>query len=231
MKSIFLVLFFWPLVSLSQTDFEKAEKLFANQKFPEARLLFESDLKQNPKHYKSVEYLGDINSHLQKWEAAVSFYEKLKRVDSRNANYQYKYGGALAMMAKDANRLRALTMINDIESAFERAIANNPKHIEARWALVELYLQLPGIAGGSEKKATRYANELEQLSPVDGYLSKGRIAEYFERFAAAEKYYRKAIEAGNSKTSSQKLADLYKNKMHQPEKAKAVWDEYNKTKG
>jgi tetratricopeptide (TPR) repeat protein len=231
MKSILLILFFCPLISLSQTDFEKAEKLFANQKFSEAKPFFENDLKQNPDHYQSVEYLGDIGSHLQKWETAVSCYQKLKSHDPKNADYQYKYGGALAMLAKDANKVRALTMIGDIESAFQKAIANNPKHIEARWALVELYLQLPGIVGGSEQKANRYANELAGLSAVDGYLSKGRIAEYFERFAAAEKYYRKAIEIGNSKTSNQKLADLYKNKMHQPEKAKAVWDNYNKTKG
>lgn len=231
MKSVFLFMFFWPIISLSQTDFERAEKLFANQKFSEAKPLFENDLKQNPNRYQSIEYLGDINSHLQKWEAAVSYYEKLKKMDARNANYQYKYGGALAMVAKESNKLRALTMIDDIESAFQKAIVNDPKHLEARWALVELYLQLPSIVGGSEDKASRYANELAKLSTVDGYLSKGRIAEYFERYAVAEQYYRKAIQTGNSKTSSQKLADLYKNKMHQPEKAKAVWDNYNKTKG
>jgi hypothetical protein len=37
----------------------------------------------------------------------------------------------------------------------------------------------------------------------------------------------KAIEVGNSKTTYQKLADLYKNKMAQPEKAKKLWATYN----
>lgn len=228
MKSVFLFLIFYPLISLSQTDFEKAEKLFVARKFSEAKPLFENDLKLHPKHHVAIEYLGDIHSHLQKWQVAVSYYEKLIKLDSKNADYHYKYGGAMAMLAKESNQLRALTMVGDIESAFEKTIANNPKHLEARWALVELYLQLPGIAGGSEAKANRYASELMQLSTVDGYLSKGRIAEYFERYPSAEKYYRKAIEVGNSKTCSQKLADLYKNKMHQPEKAKAVWEQYDK---
>lgn len=231
MKFFFLVFSFLPFAALSQTDFEKAEKLFAGQKYSQSRPLFENDLKAHPNHLKSLEYLGDIDSHASKWEEAVSCYRKLKNQNPANANYQYKFGGALAMMAKQCNRLRALTMIPEIELAFQQAIKYNPKHIEARWALVELYLQLPGIFGGSEKKATRYANELTAISTVDGYLSKGRIAEYFERYNAAEKYYRKAIEAGNSKTTYQKLADLYKNKMNQPEKAKAVWDDYNKSKG
>lgn len=231
MKSTLLIFLFLPLSLLSQTDFEKAEKLFLQQKFTQAKPIFESDFKSHPDHLKSLEYIGDINSHASKWEEAVRCYRKLKNTVPANAAYQYKFGGALAMMAKEGNRLRALSLISEIETAFEDAIKYNPKHLEARWALVELYLQLPGIFGGSEQKATRYANELLALSTVDGYLSKGRIAEYFERYETAEKLYRKAIEAGNSKTTYQKLADLYQNKMNQPEKAKAVWDDYNKSKG
>ena len=37
---------------------------------------------------------------------------------------------------------------------------------------------------------------------------------------------KKAVEIGGSKTTYQKLADLYKNKMKQPEKAKATLEEY-----
>ena len=43
-------------------------------------------------------------------------------------------------------------MIGEVRDSFEKAIALNPKHIEARWALIELNLQLPGIVGGSESK-------------------------------------------------------------------------------
>ena len=45
-----------------------------------------------------------------------------------------------------------------------------------------IYIQLPGIVGGSETKAIKYSNELLKLSPVDGYLSRGQIEEYFERY-------------------------------------------------
>jgi hypothetical protein len=47
---------------------------------------------------------------------------------------------------------------------FEKAISLNPKHIESCWALIELYIQLPGIVGGSESKAIKYSNELLRLS-------------------------------------------------------------------
>ena len=112
------------------------------------------------------------------------------------------------------------------KQSFEKAIALNPKHIEARWALIEIYLQLPGIVGGSERKANSYANELMKISLVDGYLAKGHIAEYFDRYQEAEKNYKKAIEVGGSKNTYQKLANLYRNKLNQPEKAKQLLELY-----
>jgi tetratricopeptide (TPR) repeat protein len=118
-------------------------------------------------------------------------------------------------------------LLDDVKVAFKKAIQLNPNHIGARWALIEIYIQLPGFVGGSESKAKKYAEELLKISPVDGYLSKGHIEEYFKRYTIAEKYYLKAIEIGNSKTTYQKLVDLYKNKMAQPEKAKKVWAIYN----
>lgn len=227
MKTHFLIFLLLPLFCLSQTDFEKAEKLFAQQRFSQSRLLFENDLKQHPDHLKTIEYLGDIQSIAQNWNGAIIYYERLKNTKPNEANYYYKYGGALAMIAKDSNKLTALMMVGNIENAFLKTIQLNPRHIEARWALVELYLQLPRLFGGSESKAQKYAAELLKISTVDGYLSKGRIAEYFKRYPSAEQYYKLAIEAGNSKTTYQKLADLYKNKLKQPEKARRTMLEFN----
>ena len=77
-----------------------------------------------------------------------------------------------------------LQKMNDLSKAlldYKKSLSLNPNHIDARWALIEYYLQVPALFGGSEKNAQRYADELIKLSPVDGYLSKGRIDEYFER--------------------------------------------------
>jgi len=231
MKKLLLLFFLFPMLIFAQSDFQLAEKLFAQQNYQQAKPLFEKALKANPGDLRSMEYLGDICAVSKDWKSSIYYYEKLRKSKPFEANYYYKYGGALGMLAKESNKFKALAMIGDIRDSFEKAIALEPKHIGARWALIELYLQLPGIVGGSETKASRYADELLTISPVDGYLAKGRIAEYFERFQTAEKYYRLAVETGGSKTTYQKLADLYKNKMHQPEKARIVLAEFNnKTK-
>jgi hypothetical protein len=38
------------------------------------------------------------------------------------------------MKAKDSNKFKALGMIDEVKSSFEKAISLNPKHIESRWA-------------------------------------------------------------------------------------------------
>lgn len=210
------------------TDFEKAQKLFNQEKYPQAESLFERYLEKHPNHAKTIEYLGDIAGHAKEWDKAIAYYEKLKKQYPKSANYHYKFGGAMGMKAKDANKFKALGMIEDIETAFLTAAKLDPNHIDTRWALVELYLQLPGIVGGSEKKATQYAEELCKLSLVDGYLAKGKIAEYFNRYKVAEKNYAQAYEIGNSKTTFQKLYDLYLKKLKEPKKAEELKKDFEK---
>jgi tetratricopeptide (TPR) repeat protein len=230
MKQFIITFLLFPLMVWSQSNFDKAEKLFKEEKFDQAQSIFESILKTNPHDLKTIEYLGDIAGKRKSWDTAIGYYKKLKQLKPLEANYHYKYGGVLGMKATQVNRLKALGMIDEVRGSFEKAIVLNPKHIEARWALIELYIQLPGIVGGSQYKAIKYSNELMKLSPVDGHLSKGHIDEYFKRYSAAEQHFKKAIAVSGSKMSYQKLANLYKNKMNDPEKAKLVLEEYKNKK-
>jgi tetratricopeptide (TPR) repeat protein len=214
MKRLLSFLFLFPLVMWSQSNFSKAEKLFEAGKYDQAQPVFESFLKENPSHLKTIEYLGDIAGHKKSWDKAMVYYRKLKQLKPSEANYYFKYGGVLGMKAKESNKFKALGMIGEVKESFEKAIELDPKHIEARWALVMIYIQLPGFVGGSESKAIKYSNELLKLSPVDGFLSRGQIEEHFERYPAAEQQYKKAIAAGSTKIGEQMLASLYKNKMN-----------------
>lgn len=213
----------------SQSSFDKAQKLFDDKKYDQAKPLFETLYKTNSSNLKIIENLGDIAGFYKSWPEAINYYKRLKTLKPNEADYHYKFGGATGMYALEVNKFKALGMIDDIKESFEKAIELNPKHIDARWALLELYIQLPGIVGGSESKAIRYSNELLALSAVDGYLSRGRIDEYFKRYKAAEGNYKKAIAvSSNSVVGYKKLADLYKNKMNEPAKANAVLEQIKK---
>jgi tetratricopeptide (TPR) repeat protein len=213
---------------MANSDYEKAEQLFRQNKLVEAKALFEKHLKANPNHTKSLEYLGDIAGKNKNWDEAIGYYKKIKIQYPLNADYHYKYGGALGMKAKEINKFKALSLLGDVEESFLTAAKLDPKHIDTRWALVVFFTELPGIVGGSETKAQKYADELMKLSKVDGFMAKGYIDEYFKRYTKAEINYKKAHEIGNSKTTFQKLYDLYKNKMKQSQKAEELKKKFEK---
>ena len=218
MKKILLLLILLPITLVAQNTFEQAESYFKKEQFSKAKLLFKQNLKAYPNDKKTREYLGDITSYAKDWDSAIDYYEELVEEDQNSANYHFKYGGAMGMKALEINKIRALTYIDDIKENFEIAAKLDPEHIDVRWALVEFYIQLPGIIGGSEKKARSYANELLKISPVDGYLANGYIAEYNDRPDDAESYYKKAIQVGGSPHTYEKLTDLYE-KNDKPQEA------------
>lgn len=226
MKHILIICLIFPLIVLSQSSFDQAQKLFDIGKYEQSKPIFENLLKSSPSNLKIIENLGDIAGSNKSWDEAIGYYKKLTYLKPSEANYFYKYGGSLGMKALTVNKFKALVMIDEIKGSFEKAIELDSRHIDARWALIELYIKLPGFVGGSETKAIKYSNELLKLSAVDGYLSRGHIEEYFKRYSRAEQQYKKGISVGYSKASYQMLANLYKNKMKEPERAKAVLEEF-----
>jgi tetratricopeptide (TPR) repeat protein len=225
MKNLFILLFVVPLIGFGQSSsLNDAKQLLQNKKYNQAEKTLETYLMESPNNIEGIELLGDAYGQQEKWDEAIDAYEKLVEMKPDVANYHYKYGGALGMKALKVSKIVAVTFIGDVKEAFLKAAELDPKHINTRWALVELYMQLPGIIGGSKSKSLKYAEELEALSKVDGYLAKGYIYEYDNEPELAEKFYIKAIKIGGSLTCFDKLTDLYKSQ-DQPKKAIANIEE------
>jgi tetratricopeptide (TPR) repeat protein len=228
MKCTLFFFFFFSLFTFSQSSFEKGEKLWLQKKPNEAKQVFQDYLKSHPNHPKTLEYLGDIAGSQKQWDQALVYYSKLKSSFPKDANYCFKYGGALGMKAKESNKFKALGMLDEVENAFLSAAKLDAQHLESRWALVVLYLELPSIIGGSESKAQKYADELNRISKLQGYLAKGYIDLYFKRYAKAELQLRKAYEIDPSKIVFEKLYDLYLNKLKDKTKASKLKEQFEK---
>ena len=222
MKFFLSLYFLFYLVMVQANNFEKGKLAFEENKIDMAKKYFEQHLKQHPEHIKTLEYLGDIAGNQKKWEEALKYYKKIKEKSPNTADYQYKYGGALGMIAKESNKFKALGMLDEVEASFLTAAKLDPNHVGSRWALVMLYLELPAIIGGSEKKAQSFAAELADISQVEGFLSKGYIDVYFKRYTQAALWYEKAHTTANTKETFEKLYDLYFNKINNKTKAEAL---------
>ena len=147
---------------LSAQSLQKGIDLFKANKLNEAKIELKQFLKQDPENKKANEYLGDIFFKQQKWSESASCFKTLVKKDAKNAVYHYKYAGAIGLQAKN-NRLKALFLIDDIKFHFEKAAELAPDFVDARLALVQLYVELPTVLGGSIDKAKKHAKELKLL--------------------------------------------------------------------
>lgn len=215
-KIIYLLLF--PSLVFSQSKLDAFEDLIKHKQFDKAEIKITVYLENHPNNLDAIELLGDTYGHQKKWDEAIKIYKDLTKANPKNAEYHYKYGGAMGMKALESSKITAIGMVDDIESELHKAAKLDPKHKNVRWALVEYYMKLPGVLGGSKSMALKYAYQLEQLSKVDGYLAKGFIFESVDEPELAEKYYKLAIRESGSLWCYNKLTNFYE-KQKQPEKA------------
>jgi len=106
MKKLFVFLLF-PLLCFSQSSLEEAETVLKQKDYIKASNLLQEFLLGNPKNLKAIEFYGDAFAYQEKWDQAIAQYKKLVSAKPKEANYHYKYGGALAMKALQVNKLKA----------------------------------------------------------------------------------------------------------------------------
>ncbi|NEV94761.1 tetratricopeptide repeat protein [Psychroflexus sp. YR1-1] len=205
----FLFIIAFPLVVFSQTSFEAGKQAFEDGDFKQAIPLLTRVLKQEPSHKTARDRLGQSYARLGLWEKSAEVYKTLVEEYPEHAEYHFRYGGALGLVAKEGGSFKALSLLGEVKFHLKKAIELNAKHIEARWALLQMYLELPGIVGGSESTSRDYASQLEKISPVDGALAFGYIERDLENYDKAEVHYKKAVELGQSVTAYKELAELY----------------------
>ncbi len=129
-----------------------------------------------------------------KWDKAIDIYEELSSSFPDNASYLFRYGGVLAKKAQSSSSFVALMYISRIKSSFRKSLKLDPTSVSTYWALVDLYITLPRIAGGSHTKALNYAKQLKEISPLDGYLAIGYVHEYNAEGEKAKSNYLKAFD-------------------------------------
>lgn len=174
---LFLILV-CPLVAFAQgTSWDEVDALIKRGDFKKAETELSQLKVKDPKNPMVHEKLGDLYGARDQWEQALKSYLVLLDIDDNNADYHFKVGGIYGMIALE-NKLKALGIIDDIKFHFKKAAELDARHLEARWALIELYLELPGFLGGSYKVAYEYADELHDILPVEGYLARGYIDDY-----------------------------------------------------
>jgi Flp pilus assembly protein TadD len=126
-------------------------------------------------------------------EVATAQLEKAVALEKTSSHYHVWLGSIYGARAGSSGLFKAASLAGKARAAFEKAVALDPASLEARQALLQYYLYVPGIAGGSVAKAREQAAVIATLDPRRGHLAAARIAEYEKEWPAAEKAYRAAL--------------------------------------
>jgi tetratricopeptide (TPR) repeat protein len=219
MKNFVLILLS-PLFLTAQNYTQEIDSLFASKNYDRAVKTLEQYLSKSPEDIALIELLGDAYGFQSQWSKAVTIYKSLLDIDSNSVTYHYKYAGVLGKLAKVERKLSGIGQISKVKASFITAAELDPTHINVRWALVELYTQLPSFLGGSYKKALIYADQLEQLSKPNGFLAKAYIFESSSQDNLAKIYSKKGLESLNelecfqSKSSRSNHSNMHVNSLH-----------------
>jgi len=209
MKTLILFLtFFITEISYSQTFSEEINDKIHNGEVGKAEDLLKKKLESQPNDIYSLNLLGDIYSFDKKWDNAIDCYKKLVELKPNNADYNFKYGGALGMKALSVSKVQAIVYVSDIKTYLEKTLSLNTNHIEARRALVELYIKLPGFLGGDEDRAKALSEQLESISKVDFYLAQAFILKEGGSLSEAKDIYQNAFKLYNQLPDSKKRNSL-----------------------
>lgn len=190
----FLFLFTASFSCFAQNKMDQGTNLYKDKKFREAKAIFENVLKNESRNGRAKYYLGLISMvHDRDMEKASDLFEEAIELEKNNADYHYMLGVVSGRLATSANIFKQVSLANKTKDEFEKAIELNPKHIDARAALLQYYLRAPGIMGGSVDKAKAQAQEISKLNQYKGWLSNAIIAGSEQKFSEEENYYKKAI--------------------------------------
>jgi Flp pilus assembly protein TadD len=162
---------------------------------PGALSVAEAYAKAHAKDARAWIALARARLQAGKAEAAIAAAERATRLAPNDGQAFRWLGNAYGQRVGQVGMLGKMSIAPKLRAAFERAVQLDGDLIEARFALVEFYLQAPGAVGGGVDKARAQAVQIGKRDVAQGQLADGRIAAHEERPADAAKHYAAALAA------------------------------------
>lgn len=120
----------------------------------------------------------------------------------------YALGAIQGVQAMNGGMFKAMRLAGDIKDNFGRAVELDPLLFPARQGLVQFYLMLPSVAGGSPAKAREIAAAAEARQPEHAKLLRAAIAQHDKQWSELERELQ-SVKTGNDKALQHSLRDAW----------------------
>jgi len=146
-----------------------------------------------PDHAYGHYYLGRILYDLDENERAEEILKKAVELNATESDYQLWLGRAYVKNALESNIIRKTLYARKIKKCFIAAVELDSLNTIARHDLIQFYVLVPRIAGGSDSKALEHAEILKKQNTWEGFKAFGTIYSLQKDFTKAEEEYLAAL--------------------------------------
>ena len=155
------------LVAQASEDIVTGVTLFERGQFAAAQQFFETFVSRRPTDPAGAYYLGRLAFESKQYDQALTWLEKAVQLDSGNSEYHRWLGRTYGQQAQHAGG-EAFFLARKVKIHLEKAVELNPGNIEARFDLLEYYLQAPPFLGGGSARAKEQAEEIAKHDAAAG---------------------------------------------------------------
>lgn len=182
----------------AETELQKADLLIRSRQFEEAEQLLQRALQANRRDAEALALMGELQLASHHPAKTVEYADAAILINPTKADYHVLRGNGFGNQAQQRMTLFALPLASAALKSFEKAVQLEPRNRGAVAALFNYYFRVPGIAGGSQKKALALAEQTILLDPSRGHYLKGLILEKQNDLGAAQAEYRLSLAADPS---------------------------------
>jgi tetratricopeptide (TPR) repeat protein len=183
---LFLLLFF-SAGDAPEEDFTAAIGLYESGRFQSAVNLLAQLSRSSPSEPEIRLWLGKSYLKIREWDKAVGEMEKAVELEPSNALYHLWLGRTCGARASHSVFFRAIRWARKVVREFETATRLAPENLDARFDLLDFYINAPGIVGGGKDKAEAQARMIAELDPKKGYVARAMILEKAKNWDLARK--------------------------------------------
>jgi tetratricopeptide (TPR) repeat protein len=143
-------------------------------------------------------------------DEAIDSCARAVQILPRNSETEDWLGRAYGMKAERAGPISGLTLALKVKTAFETAVALDPRNGAAANDLSEFYIDAPSIIGGGLDRAAALADHVETQLPQQAHRMRALAAEKRKDYGAAEREFKAAVEVANQPDAWADLGMFYR---------------------
>ena len=182
-----LLLLFLPLFARAQSTDAEFAPLLKERKIAEVEKLANEHIALNANDDVAIWYLANVvASDAVKRELVIAKAEACTKALPNSAKCHQALGRLYGAAAMSSGMVAGIKYASRIKDEFARAVELAPMNFDARRDLNQFYLQAPGLAGGSVRKALANCEEHAKLNPAQGKLLRAEVHIYEKEFDNAE---------------------------------------------